>query len=61
MGDIKSTASDHVEDNTIDYDSQKGGAPLETTVTGTVKLTEGTIVYVPAATADPQGMCSSIS
>ncbi|KAH7018028.1 major facilitator superfamily domain-containing protein [Microdochium trichocladiopsis] len=55
MGDIKSTVSDHVEDSALDYESQKiGGAPLATTVTGTVRLTEGTIVYVPAATADPQ-------
>ncbi|KXJ86470.1 putative MFS transporter [Microdochium bolleyi] len=53
MGDVKPSMSDHVEDN-LDYEAQKSGAPLATTVTGTVRLTEGTIVYIPAATADPQ-------
>lgn len=27
---------------------------------GTVKLTEGEIVYIPTPTADPQGMCSPV-
>lgn len=59
MADVKPAMSDHIEDN-VDYEAQKGnGVPLATTVTGTVKLTEGAIIYVPAATADPQGTLPS--
>lgn len=49
----------HVEDN--DVESAFGAASIAkqdnntTAVMGTVKLTEGTIIYVPAPTADPQG------
>lgn len=40
----------HVEDI---EEGQMGDKP--DVVTGTVKLTEGSIVYIPTPTADPQG------
>lgn len=53
----------HVEDN--DAESAFGAASLakddkKTAVMGTVKLTEGTIIYIPSPTADPQGMSFSL-
>ena len=49
----------HVEDN--DVESAFGAASVAkhdktTSVMGTVKLTEGAIIYIPAPTADPQGL-----
>jgi hypothetical protein len=32
----------------------------EIKVMGTVKLTEGSIIYIPTPTADPQGMISQL-
>lgn len=53
----------HVEDN--DVESAFGAASLAkgdktTSVMGTVKLTEGAIIYIPSPTADPQGMFFSL-
>ena len=49
---------DHVEDK--DVESAFGAVSVakegnSTSVMGTVKLTEGTIIYIPTPTADPQG------
>lgn len=54
----------HIEDN--DVESAFGAESVAkhdntTSVMGTVKLTEGTIIYIPAPTADPQGTHLSFS
>lgn len=48
----------HVEDNDVESAFEAASIAKQdntTAVMGTVKLTEGTIIYVPAPTADPQG------
>jgi hypothetical protein len=48
MADLKPSRVEHIEE----LESQE----LEQITTmGTVKLTEGAIVYIPTPTADPQG------
>ena len=54
MDDTKlKPSSDHVEDLDVvkDSDILQG----EVAVMGTVKLTEGKVIYIPTPTADPQG------
>jgi hypothetical protein len=54
MADSKPNRVEHIEE----LESQE----LEQITTmGTVKLTEGAIVYIPTPTADPQGQYSSES
>lgn len=51
--DLPKSAMSHVEDVTASVDKDKKLA-----VVGTVKLTEGGIVYIPTPTADPRGKFS---
>ncbi|KAH9904305.1 major facilitator superfamily domain-containing protein [Xylariomycetidae sp. FL2044] len=52
----KKVNNTHVEDVALDVESSKDGAFLEdqVAVMGTVKLTQGKIIYIPTPTADPQ-------
>lgn len=54
----------HVEDADVEsvFDANTPAKDGNTTsVMGTVKLTEGTIIYIPAPTADPQGKPLTVS
>lgn len=54
MADLKSNNDELIEE-------LEHSTTLEPVTTmGTVKLTDGVIVYIPAPTADPQGWISSI-
>lgn len=46
----------HVEDIDVEITKDDNQLKRIRSVMGTVKLTEGTIVYVPAPTADPRGI-----
>lgn len=55
MADIEKDSVQHVEET-------ETVTPLDAEIVkvhtmGTVKLTEGKIVYIPTPTADPQGEC----
>ncbi|KAH6889827.1 putative MFS transporter [Thelonectria olida] len=52
--DIKKHGSDHVEDVDVEILKEDGVDNKTVGVMGTVKLTEGAIVYIPTPTADPR-------
>lgn len=56
--DIEKSSVRHVEE--ISHGEKDGADDGNGHTMGTVKLTEGAIVYVPTPTADPQGMLYSI-
>lgn len=53
--DFKKDGSDHVENVDIEILKEDGIKNEAVGVMGTVKLTEGAIVYIPTPTADPRG------
>ncbi|KAH8671724.1 major facilitator superfamily domain-containing protein [Xylariales sp. PMI_506] len=55
MASPKNSTSSHVENIDVEvFKSGDGALRAQTAVMGTVKLTEGTIVYIPTPTSDPQ-------
>ena len=54
----QTSVSLHVEDKDVESSFEAASVAKQenaTSVMGTVKLTEGTVIYIPAPTADPQG------
>jgi hypothetical protein len=60
MKDTEKATGQHVE---MIHDELSETPKLDSEATkamGTVKLTEGSIIYIPTPTADPQGMISQL-